>query len=559
MGSDVDELLQAIADEIATQKERGHLSYETLESQLRELAAVNDLDPKKVAFRVKQLVHSSQRRAWWKSPFVPIAATGMISMVLSVILSVALCILVAPKLLNRAGTAAPAAVPTDLKLEADSLSLPADGTSDTRIRATVLDQFGQPMSDGTPIEFRILPSDIGTIEPNRAAVVDGHVETVFRAGNTPGEVQITAWVGAAAQQTIAINLADVTRPKLVISICSEPTQKAVRGGQVSFTFDIANNGDALAAGVTAFGQVPEGTVFGGASDEGRADNDGLVVWQIGDLAPDQTAGRTLTVTVDQNLPVDSIITVTDYGVWYGSDQEVRGQEQANLEVEEAIPTKIDLVADPPIVLADGVSTALIVAKVFDQQGNMIINGPQVTFSLQPSGMGNIQPATASTTLGEARAIFTAGATPGGVEIAAGGGTATIAIHIDLVSRGRVSVQAHLFCSPEEDTNRLIVFQIPAGTPIELLDEVQGDFARAALRVWVPRSVLSTDSKGQSTIVSYGQEVFVGEIPEDSPDVQSQLHQGALDIPVQILDNGRPDYVRIKVVGWILLGSIEEGE
>jgi len=558
MGSDVNGLLQAIADEIASQKEREHLSYATLESHLRRLAAVDDLDPKKAALQVKQLVLPSKKRAWWKSPFVPIAITGIISVILSVIL----CVFVAPRLLNQAGTVVPAVIPTDLKLEVDNLSLPADGTSDTRIRATVLDQFGQPMPDGTPVEFQVRPSDGGAVEPNRTEVIDGYAETVFRASGTSGEVQVMAWVNPGAQRTVAINLTEITQPELSVNISSEPVQSVVRGTQVTFTFSVVNNGSVPAAQVTIFSRVPESTVFEEFSDQGWTDPDGTILWQIGELPPGQTAERMLTVVVDQNLPGRSIVTASDYGVRYGSDQEVRGQGAISLTIEEAIPTRIELAVDPPAIPADGVSTAFIIAKVFDQQGNPIADGVQADFSIQPRDLGVIQPDIAFTTHGEARATFMAGTMTGEVNVVVTIETATEMVAIDLVKRGRTSIQTHLFPSPEEDTGRLIVFQIPVGTPVELLEEIQNDFRKVAVLVWVPKDVVDMDAGGQGSIATHSQEVRVGDTPKNSlnsPDTERLLHPGALGVPVQILDDSRTDYVRIRIVGWMPVDSIGEGE
>lgn len=84
----------------------------------------------------------------------------------------------------------------NLTVTADSSSLPADGTTSTRVVAHVFDESGNAVSDGTLVSFS---ADIGDITPN-AQTVAGRAEAQFSSSVT-GTATIVASVGAVSAVT----------------------------------------------------------------------------------------------------------------------------------------------------------------------------------------------------------------------------------------------------------------------------------------------------------------------------------------------------------------------
>lgn len=80
-----------------------------------------------------------------------------------------------------------------LTVTADSTSLPADGTTSTRVVANVFDEAGNPVSDGTLVTFS---TDIGDLTPN-AQTVAGQAVAQFSSSVT-GTATITASVGGVS-------------------------------------------------------------------------------------------------------------------------------------------------------------------------------------------------------------------------------------------------------------------------------------------------------------------------------------------------------------------------
>ncbi|MGB7060777.1 MAG: invasin domain 3-containing protein, partial [Candidatus Zixiibacteriota bacterium] len=108
--------------------------------------------------------------------------------------------------------------------------------------------------------------------------------------------------------------------------------------------------------------------------------------------------------------------------------------QINYEVVEpdvGVPHKISLSAMPAIVLADGISQALLTARVEDQNGILVTsdNGRVISFSL--SGDGTLPaPPTAVTESGVAQLYYTSGTSPG---------TATVTVEATGLVSGQVEI------------------------------------------------------------------------------------------------------------------------
>ncbi len=90
-----------------------------------------------------------------------------------------------------AGAASPLAAA--IRLRADPDRVPADGETAVAISVEVLDAFGAPAPDGTPVHFSTTLGEI--VSP--VEVLGGVAQTVLKPSNTAGTAFVSAMVGAA--------------------------------------------------------------------------------------------------------------------------------------------------------------------------------------------------------------------------------------------------------------------------------------------------------------------------------------------------------------------------
>jgi len=107
----------------------------------------------------------------------------------------ALLALVAVLALGSAVGASPLA--PALKLRADPDRVPADGETPVAISVEVLDGFGRPFPDGTPVYFDTTLGEI--VSP--VEVLGGIAQTVLKPSNTAGTALVSAMVGGARATT----------------------------------------------------------------------------------------------------------------------------------------------------------------------------------------------------------------------------------------------------------------------------------------------------------------------------------------------------------------------
>jgi protocatechuate 3,4-dioxygenase beta subunit/5-hydroxyisourate hydrolase-like protein (transthyretin family) len=93
-------------------------------------------------------------------------------------------------------------VPVAVQVVAEPAALLGDGTSTARVTATVTDVLGQPVPDGTPVQFA---ASLGVIEAT-ATTAGGQATVTYTAAQATGTATITATAGAATG-SIEITLA----------------------------------------------------------------------------------------------------------------------------------------------------------------------------------------------------------------------------------------------------------------------------------------------------------------------------------------------------------------
>ncbi len=113
-------------------------------------------------------------------------------------------------------------------VRADSMRLPADGISTTRIIATVLDSSGSPVPDGSPVSFT---TSLGVIIPPTAYTDSGDAISTLRAPTTTGIAEIIADAGGGVVGTTYVEI--VPGPPANIVMSADPTTIPANGTTTS--------------------------------------------------------------------------------------------------------------------------------------------------------------------------------------------------------------------------------------------------------------------------------------------------------------------------------------
>ncbi len=459
--------------------------------------------------------------------------------------------------------------PSEIIFETKPTDLVADGISKADIRVFVLDQNKKPVSDGVPVQFRVDHTDLGSVEPSDAKTQDGRgrAQTTFTAKQMEGDVQVIATIGDNIRNSITIHLTkpQQEQPVLTIALSADPNHAVPAGNNVTLIFSVKNNATVPAANVSLATEIPAGTTFVGAQDGVTPNPQNQIVWQLGRIRQGEERKRTLTVNIPQN-PDTAPIKLSDYMLYDGNGVAIKteGKIQLSIPVQQAevssAPASIEISSlNPNTLPADEKSTATIIVTVRDSKGNPVKDPATVQFTLQPKDVGRIEPNPALTLDGQATVTFTSGNNPVPVKIVASVGSITKDVSITLTAPSRTANLKqvyHLITEPSYADNKLVIFQMPVGTPLELLGEPSDDWQKVAVRVWVERNMVIQNAQGQTVFAGdvKFKTVLLGNNPEDTSDLLNrngtrQLYSAAPNYPVQIIDESNSTYFRIRIEGW----------
>ena len=79
--------------------------------------------------------------------------------------------------------------PYSVTLTADPMAIPADGVSTSTLWATVTDQYGNMVADGTSCYFH---TTLGSVSPSFDTTLNGVAETTLTSSEDPGLAAVTA-------------------------------------------------------------------------------------------------------------------------------------------------------------------------------------------------------------------------------------------------------------------------------------------------------------------------------------------------------------------------------
>ncbi len=97
----------------------------------------------------------------------------------------------------------PLFAPTESTITLTASRLGPAGNGDTELVATVIEQSGTPVHDGTVVTFT---TTLGTIEPREAETNGGTATAVLRAGTQSGTATVSAFSGGTRAADITIEI-----------------------------------------------------------------------------------------------------------------------------------------------------------------------------------------------------------------------------------------------------------------------------------------------------------------------------------------------------------------
>ena len=278
-----------------------------------------------------------------------------------------------------------------ITVTANPNTLPADGTSTSRIRADVKDAQGNLVPDGESISFVVM-TGTGTLSASSSSTVGGFAEVTYTASKIGGTETIRAMSGNNVSNTVDITLTGSTVGS--VQVTADPTSISADGKSTSAITATVKTAD--------YQVVP--------------DVDVVFTTSRGAITSRHTtdaAGKAVaTLTSDRYNDPSVLVTATSLGV-------------SGTVLVSFTGLGLTVAADPASVLAGESST--ITATFKDASGNPI-NGATLTFS---TDKGTLDPATPQTTNASGQAAVGLTSTTSGtatVTVTGGGATATTTVN-----------------------------------------------------------------------------------------------------------------------------------
>jgi parallel beta-helix repeat protein len=248
------------------------------------------------------------------------------------------------------------AVPTTITLSADPSS--AVVNSSVLLTATVSDQFGNPVTDGTVVSFT---TSLGNVSPVTATTVGGVVTAT-----------LTSTVASVATVTATVNSLSATTQ--VTFTAGAPFTLTLTA--VPATLSVGNSSTLTATATDQFGNpVADGTTISFTTS-------------LGNVSPvtATTVGGVVTATLNSTVASVAAVTATVGSL----------SATAQVTFTPGAPFTLTLTAVPSTLPVGNSST--LTATATDQYGNVVANGTTITFT---TSLGTLSSGTAATSAGNA--------------------------------------------------------------------------------------------------------------------------------------------------------------
>jgi len=223
---------------------------------------------------------------------------------------------------------------------------------------------------------------------------------------------------------------------LSVSYAITPPAYASPGTTITYTINYANRGAATAFDV----RITDLDTPGLRKTRSIHDDEvtpllesGTHSWRIPELYPDESGTITVVAEVSPEASRGAVIPVTAQISGVGMEIKPDNNTSTAAVTVSPPPHNIVVTANPTQIAADGVSTSTITAEVRDQDGNLIADGTQLTFTTT-SGRFPSDPYVTTTTNGVATAVLTSSDQVGKAIVTVSAGLRTATVEVQFTGR-----------------------------------------------------------------------------------------------------------------------------
>ncbi|MBN1756367.1 Ig-like domain-containing protein [bacterium] len=266
----------------------------------------------------------------------------------------------------------------EILLSATDSTIDANGYATTEIIAVLLDEYGNGVLSGIPVNFS---TSMGSIDPNIVYTNNnGEATSILTSGNVPGRARVTVNSGSIYSQIeITFDTTDVGN----ITITANPRTLTADG--VSNAVITVNVYDSYGAPV---------------SDRTRVD--------LRVNPPDRGTVISPKMTTDGTAISEYNAGIITGEIWVVAQVETL-LDSVRIQQNPGNPNSITLIPDSASIPADGMASTWIHATILDEFGNPVRPGTRVLFE---TDRGSITSSAMTDTSGNAQALLQAGIVPG---------------------------------------------------------------------------------------------------------------------------------------------------
>jgi hypothetical protein len=244
----------------------------------------------------------------------------------------------------------PLTAPTESTITLFATATSVSSTGSTDIVATVIEQAGTAVQNGTVVSFT---TTLGRIEPAEARTQNGKVTVKLTADGRSGVAQVTAFSGGAASEKLELPIGSAAAE--TVTVRAEPAGLSPGGGStqiVALVRDLAGN--ALSGASVAFsasaGTMSSGVVQTDINGEARST-----------LTTSRETTVTATVGAKSGQTTVSVDGALGLSVTVSPDPPIENQS-ATFTIAVTVPTGGNLVQKVQVKFGDGESRTVSVAS-----------------------------------------------------------------------------------------------------------------------------------------------------------------------------------------------------
>ena len=251
-------------------------------------------------------------------------------------------------------TSTPTRPPFSINVTADPAYIPIGGATSS-ITATVKDQYGDNVADGTSVDFY---TTLGSVSPSSDTTIEGMAGTTLTSRIITGTARVTAISDPA---TGWVDVVFTVGPPFYINVVADPTSIGLNGQTSNIHATVKDIGG---------NSVADGTVVTFTTSLGALSSNTIT---------ETTTNGVATAVLTSGTTAGTAVIIATADSKYDTTEVVFNPDP---------PHTVRLTADPMAIPADGVSTSTLRAMVTDQYGNPVADWTAVTFTTDLGSLGS---------------------------------------------------------------------------------------------------------------------------------------------------------------------------